>query len=388
MTTYKWFDLGDNVPFFGDIARGTRGFICQLWSKYPDRFTYGKNAATAPAKFFWNKVCEEENINEQPPPPDFEGGQCNTVYYFVYVKYLRTNCSNNTSVERTIGPYDMYGPIRSVNIDNLGSCEGPKNLTIKGKNASGGDRTLTILVDGEGAKVENPQITITRPDGLPDNCGNLPSTFPPTQPPLPGQETYNVTINDGSDVNLNIPLIWNKVDFNMPITFDFDAGDASVDIDGIDINLDIDNDWNLNKNPDSDGFQPSDRNTSDNINNTVNNINTTINLDRKPFEEDDFDSEENPPAEEEEVEDKFIDFVQVNVVGYPKDGKIILNKKEEDTFFWAGYFCWTVDGARTTHVVIQKLLNIYKKPSWATGYALFSVNGAVLQTTMFKKKVM
>lgn len=380
MVFYKWEDLrGDNLPFGGQLAKGARGFACNLWNKYPDKFTYGKDPLLAPAKFYWNIVCTEENVNRQPEAP-FQGGQCRNVQY--RVKLFITYRSGVTETY-TSGLYT--GPITDIYIastPNNGNgvwirygIQTPQQTSIVRSNVSSNPVTAFTVLE------------VIRADGLPDNCGSLPGTWRPVlPPPQPGDETWNVDIKEDGDNSLTIPLGWFDIDFSVPLTIKFEVGDVIVDVGGITVNFNLDNDWNVGDNPPPSTFNEDDRETLNDTKETVEDFREVYDENQKPFDREDFDEEEKPETDKEEETDPEIVFVKVVVTTSPIERKTVLNKNVEDTFFWAGYFCWTVDGARTTHVVVQKFSNIYKKPTWADGYVVFAVNGARLQVSTFKRK--
>lgn len=398
---YSWDDLkDDNGDFGSQLANNARNFACRLWEQYPKNFV-GDNPVSAPIKWFWNQVCEQpplEQPPQQPDPPPFSGGQCN----FRYNLFLRFNrvdlvgpsgnqecvTSADPQAHFPIDPYGnrgyFWGPIGGVKLvtfDNT-NCGGFLNIQVLCHGVGSNTRLSTqqwvqvnILPGGTGSSGRLTGIAQQQvkpyPGSPSDTCGDLPPDFPDSEPPEPGEEIYNVNIKDGDDLSLEFPLIWNDVDFKIPLKFDFEVGDIHFNFDGIDLNFNPNNDWKLNNN------------------------NQSINQKFQLFLDsggggggipdlEDLDEETEEEIEEKEEENPKIEAVLIEVVSVPKKGKTIVLPNSEDNTFFAGYFSWTLNGFRGVEMPIRKKKNVYVKPSWANGFRAYTVNLAKINVSTYK----
>lgn len=170
----------------------------------------------------------------EPPPPPFEGGQCPTLYtvtldYTVVLGF----CGNEITTSELLSS-NALGPL-SVVTDNSGTAGGGQDLcpgfsytTIRVDGASG-----NVGQRGSGFGVRLNGLTVTRNDGLPDDCGDSEPTYPaPINYNTDVDVTYN--IDDGTEVTITVPVIYAPitVDFNgnfrIPVTFDFGGNQFSA----------------------------------------------------------------------------------------------------------------------------------------------------------------
>lgn len=376
--------LGDDTFFGKRIARGARNLACTIWNKYPDQWTKA-DPLTSPIKFFWNNVCEPENVNKQPIPQDFTGGQCPEIYRF----RLQINVPVQGWIDFGLN-FLGYGALGGARLVAIPPAEQAIQVLCFGNAASTGRFPQQQWIEFTRTNTEPTGVrlsNIVRQDGQPDNCGNPPPYFPPTIPPQPGVENTNITVNDGGDTDLTIPIGWFDIDFSVPITFKFEVGDIVLDVGGITINFDKDNEWNIYDNPPVADLPPEAKDQIDDIQDTVKEVDKTLEEEKKKFDKIEYDEQVFNTCSFLEFTDSSVDFVEIIVTKVPIKSKLIANENPNDTFFWAGYFCWTVGNARTTHVVVQKTDNFYKRPDWATGFAFFCVNDACARIIVYTKKI-
>lgn len=81
--------------------------------------------------------------------------------------------------------------------------------------------------------------------------------------------------------------------------------------------------------------------------------------------------------------------VRIEVTTPPVEGRSILLPNESDSTFFAGYFRWTntQEGVMYSHPEqpIRKTRNTYARPDRANGFRFYSINGAVLQSTVIRQ---
>lgn len=410
MVKYKWEDLrGDKLPFGGQIAKGARGMFCNLWNKYPDRFT-NNDPFTGPGKWYFNTVCQEEDINRQPTPPPFTGGQC-TFNYTVRTKavYLMRSSYSDPGIEVTV-QYIMYNVPGPFNLDTQiflpqGQEFGGSGLRAPRANVKGyADQEWVLISPPDFSQwqlsynvVRQHKIfSVTPSEGQPDNCGSLPSGWEPKLPtPEPGDETWEVDIPDpGGGPNFGFPLTWVDVDFKLPITLNFEVGDIIIDVGGVAVNFNENNEWNIQDEPDIVKL-PEDitnkiedtKKTVEDTKDVVEEVKENQEEEKKPFDKVEYDSRTFTTETSLDYGDANIIAIEVFVIREPKKGKAIINFVPENTFYWAGYFCWTSNGSRTPHNTVEKSKNFYSKPDWANGFSVFCVNGSKLEVVVYTKKV-
>lgn len=253
MVKYTWSDLKEDGNDFGkQIANNSKRFACSLWKNYPRNFV-GDNPVSNPIRQFWNNLCEEDP--PVIPPAPFYGGQCPVKYNVnlqVAVFPSSTNCDRQPNSITPMG-IQVWGPINTLFLDEpFGDCGGFKSVKINhfglaSSSALPNPVTTQISSSSYGRFKSIFSVTIVRQDGQSDSCGNAPGiNYPPTPAPNPGEEIYNV-IFEGDETNqFNFPLIWNKIDFQIPLIFDFEIGNVNINFDGIDLNFNPDNNWNIN----------------------------------------------------------------------------------------------------------------------------------------------
>lgn len=170
----------------------------------------------------------------EAPDPEFFGGQCPGVSY-------RVDYQNRTTAGDFGSPNFRTG---------LGPFSGATK-TVTGVSASinlNFANTSPQILSGPAAEVLLPRIlSVTRLDGLPDDCGSIDPIFPP-----PTNIDIDIDIDydddDGNPINITIPFIFApiKVNFDgsLEIPFSFDFGgftfDGSLDLSpefDIDINI-------------------------------------------------------------------------------------------------------------------------------------------------------
>ena len=356
MTFISWSQVNSAAKDFGtQFGQQAKTFACSLWNNYP-QFLSGQTPGSSALQGFWNSICDPPTL---PPTPPFSGGQCDDLPYYC-------TCSSKGVVRVQSGVF--YGKVGAIDcyVQN-----GNQYIirVYRGNQQISSGAAYSEYPDGSPI---TPDVLVQ--GNLPDNCGSLPTEYPPVPPPNPGDEqtTINIT-NEGDNNNqFSFPLIWNDVDFNFPLKFDFPAGNLKLNFDGININFDKNNDWHITNN----------NNDNDNI---VNNINNNFIGGGSPPDLDSQDKEEEPETEESEEKKVGITAVKIEVVVPPKKGKTIILPNSSDNTFFAGYFSWILDDARSEEYPIRKYSNIFVRPSWAQGYRAYTVNGAKIKVTIYSQ---
>jgi hypothetical protein len=223
-------------------------FACQLYHDHPgmvnpfDPFGFGRGT--------WDAMCKPRSpgLPPPPPPPAFPGGQCGGVLYGVRIRFTGSN-----GVVEYAEDYNLYGEI-SGNCTTLQTATYSNRetgwkaeISTHGRQSVGGYSTVLtdwrIPAGGTGVRFA-PDTTVVasvdavwRMDGQPDNCGNLPSGYPPVILPE-GDRTTIINVNHDDGTSVAIPVVINmpvaNVDFdlNMPLTINLGGLHFHVDADG------------------------------------------------------------------------------------------------------------------------------------------------------------
>ena len=114
-----------------------------------------------------------DTINSIPSDsPDFTGGQCDAPYTISY-EFVQFNGSG-AEVGRTLEIKSATGPITQITAEDRGSA-----WCVQIIDANFNPATCDSILGKAGASYEFQNITITRVDGSPDNCGDPPTPEPP-----------------------------------------------------------------------------------------------------------------------------------------------------------------------------------------------------------------
>lgn len=167
----------------------------------------------------------------EPPPPEFTGGQCAVTY----------NCSVTYTLATagcgTLGPFTdsipgVPGPL-STRFTHDTAASGPVGGLCPGFSKNKWELLVTAGVFATRSSPRGITIssfTATRADGQPDDCGDIPSVFPP---PINIDIDVNFDYTDEGDniVNVTIPITYSPFNFdfngNIRAPFSFNFGGSN-----------------------------------------------------------------------------------------------------------------------------------------------------------------
>ncbi len=170
-----------------------------------------------------------------PPPPPFEGGQCPVVYLF---RWQQRRFSGGSWGWSTTVTTVATGPLSIGQADERPpfTCSTPPATNDNNQGLFDGDGVRRVIL--QNACTDHPTgwqlISLTRNDGLPDNCGSPPPVFPP-----PTDIDIDINIDyteEGDNVNITIPVTFSPffLNFNgelaFPFNFDFGGFEYSGNI--------------------------------------------------------------------------------------------------------------------------------------------------------------
>lgn len=218
--------------FVAALEEAVKSSLCRMMDGLGDSlWTWGQGTGdgalsylTNPASFIFRKFC-----NDEPPPapaPPFEGGQCVCRLYNV-------TASGSDSTGGFSFTAQFWGPILDLS---------------EGTNPSGTKLKITSYGTGVGACQQGPvantwgdrilyppisaQYSISTADGLPDECGSLPTEDAPL-PPNWNIDNTDITYTNKDGLDLTIPLVfaWGYADLdfnaNFRIPFTLRLGDST-----------------------------------------------------------------------------------------------------------------------------------------------------------------
>lgn len=138
--------------------------------------------------------------------PAFTGGQC-PVPYSVSISWTRelsvVQPPDGTLLDPRTATVTVAGAIEGLRVNNQPNIA---QLFLKHAGTETTIDSFGVTPAGD-SRIINATITsVTRPDGLPDNCGNPPVT-PPVYTPGSNSYTTNVTYNDNEGTEITIPVV-------------------------------------------------------------------------------------------------------------------------------------------------------------------------------------
>lgn len=404
--------IGNNTADFTDkLAEGVRNFSCELWRRFPDQITQNKALATSFARGFMNNVCSDQELPDPPPEP-LIGGQCDAVYR---IRFQR----GEYSVQDGSFQWALTGDLIFTSVSGVATLQ----ICRTGANPQCFFPETDALPNGQSAQYEvriglnNGQeqilsisgfqpamrlITFSsgsyfqREDGLPDDCGNSPTQYPPTSPTVNDYTTI-ININSEDNSTLSYPVTYNPTTYNFPLDFDLGGINVQVNLGGIDFNFSAISIDGVPVPLPSGESAPTPR-PSDDGNRGFPGSEPPPNLIEdyvpKPPNPEDFDEDiqEDVTGVEETQDVGEVVWVLVEVTTYPtpiKNKIIIMNDSSDNTMF-AGYLNWTilVNGQeyRLPDIPIRKERSAFPAPRNTQGYRIYALNGARLRVTKYVQK--
>lgn len=192
------------------ITEAARGFACGIYKAQPAALV--ETPISNVLKLAWDGLCANDPIGLPPAPSrPFNGGQCVGVKYRINISY-QFNGDSNTYGE----DHFVWGEVQGVVVVFDGSQPGFQNhIEVLCRGNVGSFPTPGPLTWHRGFNTfrDAPQriwiSSVVRADNQPDNCGDLPMSYPPSPPPP--QDGYTsqpvkIVYNDGTDFNVTFNL--------------------------------------------------------------------------------------------------------------------------------------------------------------------------------------
>lgn len=372
-----------DIPFVDAAIKLT----CNINSEHADTL-----AKTAYERAFINTLCNlTGGATPQELPPPFAGGQCSGVRYRVTITTDRFFINSGDLIQENVVRDDFvtYGEVSAV-YGELGVNDDRPELSayyffINGFTADGDIDNRRYFIAGNNIREEIKDISLAREDGLPDNCGDPASSFPPgaTRPDIFSQPVVDdSSLPPGSTVDIDktgdLP---GDTNLDFPICVNFGEFSICLDHDGIY--------KNNNNEPDSSGETGSDETPEE-------------------FNEEDFDevtSECIPepgldpptgtdPAEDVDscnVDNGGFDYLLITMTVEPDSSKVIQHHNPDHDDFFVGFLHWKIlndgDYYYFPAIPIKKRRNVFKPPEGITGYSAFTIYGAKISIKELRRKI-
>ena len=398
--TVKWAELAERIgtgvfDFEDRLAEEGRKFACQLWRDFPDFISTNNALDRSFTRGYFSRLCSDGPLPNLDPPP-FTGGQCPGVLYDVTVNNIGYNISNCAQVINNFPVFSVLGPVQGTVFEvttpaqATTSCNGlsasPVDLGNWVLKSASPDQVTSVNVYQDPTGTANPPLSsanitnVVRNDGLPDDCGNLPTQYPTTSPnPATDFNTQvNITIEDGGDLFLDLEYI--PTPFTFPINLDINGIKVVLDLTGATFNFGVNfNGGGGGTLPDG---QPQPLPAPDDDLNLILPEPYVPPVNDDNYEEE--DRTETDPKEEDVGEE--LEFVRVTLTTIPDNARI-QNGDDGPDVYYAGWFEFTSEGYNYGRQPIHWISSLFKKPPGATGYAYTLYQGFNGNATLYKKLI-
>lgn len=387
--------LGKNYGDLQDsLSEEGRAIACTIWRDFPDQVSANASLSRSFVRGYMSSICSDKPLPVLEPPP-FTGGQCDGVLYNVEISRSLYNISNCQEVISGTVTVQVTGPVQGIVkqiiqvAQTTTACNGlagdPVDLTDWLLLSA--DPPLVVATGAYTDPNENANpplsnftiLSVTRADGMPDNCGDLPLEYPPTSPNIPNDYTFNTSITLADGVDLNLTYFYDTSRQTFPMQFDVNGIQMIFDLGGVEFSYTkINNDGGAGTLADG---QPAPQPVPADDENRKFDV-----VQPPPPNSDDYEEiqkTETDPKEEEIGEE--IEFVRVTVTSFPVNVKN-QNGDGAPNVYYCGWFEFQANGYNFPRQPIHFLNNVYRKPQGATGYAYTLYQGITGQATIYKLK--
>lgn len=401
-----------NYDVVKDAVRQARNAVCKLRASSPERAIRGEFPQAPAAQWLdatWDNICRNSPTPTVPRPRRmFNGGQCPVNYnvVFTFTVYYRSNNSvffssgGSAIIKGALGGTKVY--VATDGTAGIGIVDGDGVL-----------RPLTSGFDVNSYRVGDFAFTsVTRVDGLPDNCGDPEYQYPPTgDPPLtPGDKTiiYDPPSTDrpGGGWSITVPVVLIRGEANLNVdakaTVNIDVGGINLNFDagGIEVNIgrdgggggDVDLTEVTNLATQARDAANEAKDAANSANQNAEKANKALD-DRNNNRPDDPQNDPNKQEKEQKQEDdpKEEDAVprllavEVELLDVPKNVRTQDGGDAPDVVY-AGWFEFKTKGTPHPRQPIHFGRNYYIAPAGADGYAYTVYNGITARATVIKAK--
>ena len=247
----EFFQSSGNAAaqFSESLRDSVVGFACNIWAAYPAYVTQGTNPLSSFARGFMNSACSPMQPAVPAPTVPFTGGQC-TELYNVTTSYEQSNLTTCAAFTFDNNQFNLMGAITGLRLEFLEFIPAdPPNILFDatrykvflGYNNGASEIQLNDYIDDGCGNANSVSITnIVRVDGMPDNCGNPPVTYP-SPPPSSNDLTTIINITNGDTVDNSYTVVFNKTqnNYNFPMSFKINGINATLDLGGLTIFGDV-----------------------------------------------------------------------------------------------------------------------------------------------------
>lgn len=245
---------GNDAAVFNEQLRDSiLTFACGLWANYPAFISEGTNPGSSFVRGFMNQACSRIQPPVEAPFLPYLGGQCLTNYWWdVTFRVSRPVPSMDLAIgDLVIGRANTVVPGA---IDSTRFLPGQDLRPYIGRATSNGNESNnitfsrnTIGIDYANPDTEPLEVNVipvnevisqsfVRLDGLPDDCGNVPSDYP-NNPPTSQDLIANITIVNLDGVDNVYEIVYNKISnqYNFPMGFKINGVNVVLDLSGLTI---------------------------------------------------------------------------------------------------------------------------------------------------------
>lgn len=224
------------VTFREAVANSLRGALCAVIAVNDDGAKlFGRIPGLSSGADYFNffaplraQLCNDDPADVPTPSPPFTGGQC-PVFYTAAIQVTQYNTAGEVVSSGVNNIPGLQGPIGGIfYASDCAIIVGPLAPGAGGFCAYITTASGPQLVAGNGNGGVNATIlTVTRQDGMTDNCGDPPIVVPPPGPvSRPINVTYNNEDNDVIDIDGDVVFspFFSVGDLSLNVPFNLDLG--------------------------------------------------------------------------------------------------------------------------------------------------------------------
>lgn len=232
------------------LRDGIAQHVCNIWSRAPGYFVEDGTLFFSFARGYLNSMCAPVQPPVPAPEIPFTGGQCDVVYNVSGVRGKNGIGHCDDLVVDIPWGLSVRGPIRGIGqifIEDRAKfdCETGQQIgSMKWYSAS-------LLHSGDNGEASTPIIfhddaydssqvviiqSVTRADGLADDCGDLGAGYPDVVvEPGDFDTTIEIDVGDGVPITHTVVYDQRSTTNNFPIGFQVNGNNVTVDVGGITI---------------------------------------------------------------------------------------------------------------------------------------------------------
>lgn len=356
MADIGWDELKNSIgavnDFRKDIANKAANFACGIYKNYPD-WAKGSGSAADMLDGLWSGLCDGRPPGLPNASPPFTGGQC-LVSYNVHIEYKPNSSFESFGNATYTLPGKILGYIADTGKVEIIYASGSATQPV----ASGYSATGWLVT----------AFTVSRADGLPDDCGNPPGRYPSTGSPSISELSSSITVPlpTGLIPSFDVGLV--NVDLDAGITVNVGSVNVSFNFDGVTFSPRFGVDFGGSRNPSVDGDSPNT---------------PPLYLPPTASNYDEGDEGEANSGDQSGISN--LRWVKIDLTEVPGNAKTEWGNGAPDIYY-AGWFEWRAVGCSLPRCPIHFQNNVFQAPEGVEGYAFTLKQGYKGRVRVYTEK--